>query len=553
MKLYRFWNTVAALCLLIGCHSTKVEESPNAEVPLLDGETAPGTTPFPGFPPIRLRQQLLEPDFLPQSLPSTDSNKKQNPKRYTITVQNNTSLREILRPILKDLELSLIIDADVNGRTPAIELRQVSLEQLLYAMLHPVNADYRKSGNFLHIFRRKSITKIFKINYLASVRSTEGTIVNSSTSGGEGRISSQVSTNFWKDVENGLNLLIPSSLGFNQPPIAVPRSSSRSTENNATLVSEPIRFVNRFVINRKSGVILVTASPKLLEEVSTYLHWVTESTLRQVQIRVQIAEVKLNSQNKFGIDWERISDQIASADVTLNQTSAGSLGTVVQDANVFTANFSSPKTNIILQALQTSGEVKILSSPILTTLNNEPAMFKSAQDRSFFSVTRTQNLQGDQIVENFNADVKVVTLGLSLRITPQIGDSGDVLIDVHPTITELARVAQAVDRDGNFLASSPDTDVRELNTVVRVAHGETAVIGGLIRDQASEREVGVPFLKDIPGLGTLFKSREDTIEKTELVLFMTPQVVSGNLVEEIDFGPNDLLQEKFPDLFGGSP
>ncbi|HJX16383.1 MAG TPA: type II and III secretion system protein, partial [Candidatus Deferrimicrobiaceae bacterium] len=130
-----------------------------------------------------------------------------------------------------------------------------------------------------------------------------------------------------------------------------------------------------------------------------------------------------------------------------------------------------------------------------------------------------------------------LTEGIILSVTPQIGRDGNIMLAIHPSITE--KVGEATAPDGN---TAPIVDVRETNTVVSVGDGQTVFIGGLMQERTQETIRSVPLLGDIPFLGLLFRSTDQQKKKTELVILITPRILRGGSTAEISAGEEDRLR-----------
>ena len=218
----------------------------------------------------------------------------------------------------------------------------------------------------------------------------------------------------------------------------------------------------------------------------------------------------------------------------------------------FQIGVTSTDFNALVNILSSQGEVNVLSSPRLATLNNQTAVLRSATDDVFF-VTETERVPGTS--GGFNSFTTVtprtVTVGVVLSITPQISSDGSVILHVRPTVSRSDETASITVGEGatSTTISVPILDVREADVIVRAEEGQVVVIGGLIDERTTDDEKKVPFLGDLPGIGRLFRQTVQKRDKTELVVLLRPSVMVGKRADEIS--ARDLARLK--KLKGSSP
>lgn len=272
------------------------------------------------------------------------------------------------------------------------------------------------------------------------------------------------------------------------------------------------------VAEEKTNSILITAPPQALPEVRRIIEKL-DQPLPQVYIHVVIADVTLTEETKLGIEWQWLNalDENSSIGTQFgffNETSGFKYALINND---FRAT---------LQALVTDMDVKVLSTPHITTLNNVEARITIGQEYPF--VESFQQVQG-QLNPIPQFDFKEIAI--TLTVTPHINlTSQAITLDVVQTINDIAGVVQ----QGGFI--QPIVAKREAESSVRVQHGQTIVLGGIMRDREEVEEKTVPLigdlLKNIPILGELFKAKRKKKERSELMVFMTPFIVMTE--EEVD-------------------
>ncbi|MGD2062166.1 MAG: pilus (MSHA type) biogenesis protein MshL [Nitrospirota bacterium] len=435
------------------------------------------------------------------------------PERFTLTV-SDADIADVLMVLAKDASFSVTLAPGVSGQVTA-DLKAVTLTEALDALLEPLGYAYSIDGERVHVFAPGAVTRTFYLDYL-NARRGGNTTLTISAGAGEGAgvggrasstISRSVDVDLWDEVAAGLQMVI--TMGGNGTPAQV-------------------------VINRQAGTILVTADGALMRRVEAYVDEIRRAIGRQVMIEAKIVEVQLSDGFKMGVDWAAIPGLAGGLTGNLTGGIADSLSlrpSLGQDLGgsntALRFGATSHDLTFLLDAIATQGQVRVLSSPRIAALNNQPAVIKVAQEQTFFSTERQTNIEGGVTQDNFSVDKEKFTIGIVLDILPRIASDGTVVMNVHPSITEF--VSEKVfppDATGDeVLANSPILDVREMDTVVRVRDGETLVIAGLMREEDHEQLRAVPVLGAIPFLGTMFRNTDQLRRTSELVIFLTPHVV----------------------------
>lgn len=313
------------------------------------------------------------------------------------------------------------------------------------------------------------------------------------------------------------------------------------------------------VVNRQAGLITVRAYPLEHQEIARFLEQLRVRSQRQVILEAKILEVELNDGAQFGIDWVAVHRGIgkdsmpplsgepngASTFLT-NPWKVGDdplkapITFITQGLNLSRATGVEQPFNLALRAhdfvgfvhvLQQQGEVRVLSSPRIATVNNQKAVIKVGSDEFFVTGINPGTVVGsgsDRVVNPSTLAIESMFTGISLDVTPQIGEGGMITLHIHPLVTEVQDKMKNYTIDGNR-QSLPlaFTQTRETDSIVRVHNGEVAVIGGLMKNRSKEQTDRLPWLGDIPLLGGLFGHETKQWEKSELVILLRPVVVDG--------------------------
>ena len=218
-----------------------------------------------------------------------------------------------------------------------------------------------------------------------------------------------------------------------------------------------------------------------------------------------------------GVDWNLVFEDIG---LGLGQA-VGASG-----INVFQAAISRGNFNAVLGAFANQGEVNVLSSPSVVTLNNQMALLSVGTQEVFFTTQTVFNGQGN-LAQTITTP-GTVTNGVILSVTPFVEADGWVTMSIQPAISNLAGFETSPNGD-----RFPRMDVRVSDHVIRVPEGETIFIGGLLEDVTSDDETKTPVLGDIPILGNLFKRKDLESRKADLVVMITPTVLNEDRIYEL--------------------
>jgi general secretion pathway protein D len=293
------------------------------------------------------------------------------------------------------------------------------------------------------------------------------------------------------------------------------------------------------IANRESGVLFVRATAKQHERVQEFIDQVMAGAKRQVLIEATVAEVQLRNEYQRGIEWQRLRPGGVLSGGTgngleLRQPSVGAPAGF--NLNPFLIGFQRDSFSLTLRLLEQFGDVRVLSSPKLSVLNNQTAILRVTRDIIYFTITpSTQPITfaaggaGVALQASFTTTPNVAAEGFMMAVLPQINDSDSVVLNVRPTIRR--QVGSA--RDPNPALSAPGAtqndiplfETREFDSILRLQSGEAAVLAGLMQEQVENTDTGIPGLRSIPFIGEALSSRANLTRKTELVIFLRATVI----------------------------
>jgi MSHA type pilus biogenesis protein MshL len=311
----------------------------------------------------------------------------------------------------------------------------------------------------------------------------------------------------------------PVAAGQAAPGPAAPQQPSTTYQEAASVIA-----------NRESGVLYVRATSKQQEKVQEFLDQVMAGAKRQVLIEATVAEVQLRNEYQRGIEWQRVPSG------TLRFQQPAIAPPTGFNPNPFLIGYTSNNFSITLKLLEQFGDVKVLSSPKLSVMNNQTAILRVTRDIIYFTITpSTQPITfagsgagGVTVNASFTTTPNIAAEGFMMAVLPQINDTDGVVLNVRPTIRR--QVGSARDPNPALQGQATQNDIplfetREFDSILRLQSGETAVLAGLMQDQVENTDTGIPGLRSIPIIGEALSSRSDLTRKTELVIFLRASVI----------------------------
>jgi MSHA biogenesis protein MshL len=289
---------------------------------------------------------------------------------------------------------------------------------------------------------------------------------------------------------------------------------------------------------------VVRAMPGELRDVENFLNSAQTNLQRQVLIEAKVLEVQLNDTHQAGVNWAALHDGTSTdvfgsqfeivdgtsevVDSSGNFISSGATSTrsLPGFGNIFAIGAASDDFAVLIRLLDQQGKVNVLSSPRVSTVNNQKAVIKVGSDEFFVTEISATTTTGTATTTTPQIVLTPFFSGIALDVTPQIDDKQDVILHIHPAISEVKDQVKDITFAGQDqslpLAFST---VRESDSIVRAKNGQVIVIGGLMQNRVTEIEAGVPGVSKIPLLGRLFKQTQKVDQRSELVILLKPIVI----------------------------
>ena len=527
----------AGLLLVTGC-ATPSSKNQTADAIQREMSQAAQDSAQPGKSADAVNNALLPP--LTVGLPSVGN--KPLETKFDMTV-NNTPVNQVFMAIVSGTRYSMLLHPDVSGNI-SLNLKDVTVFEALEAIRELYGYEYKVDATRIYIQPISLQTRIFQVNYLTGQRRGEsslrvsggsvgdvpagstGTTTTSSTTGGARPDSSKVtmssSADFWDELSKSLTAIIGSDKG-------------RSV-----------------VISPMSGVIVVRAMPEELRNVAAYLKASQISIERQVILEAKIIEVQLNDGFQSGVNWAAFRNSPNSA-ASLGQIGGGGtlapsvagvpvaisgggalastpgadlVSAATAGGSLFGLAFQTSNFAALLSFLESQGNVHVLSSPRIATLNGQKAVLKVGTDEFFVTNVSSTTTTGTATTSTPSVTLQPFFSGIALDVTPRIDENNEIILHVHPSVSLVSTVNKTVDTGAGGTLNLPlaSSSISETDSIVRARDGQIVAIGGLMRSATFDDRSGLPGLSKNP----LFGQTSKRSEKRELVILLKPTVVDND-------------------------
>ncbi|MFI4956261.1 MAG: pilus (MSHA type) biogenesis protein MshL [Gammaproteobacteria bacterium] len=451
-------------------------------------------------------------------------------QRFDVSV-NNVDAKTFFMGLVEGTNYNMFIGPDVKGNI-TMNLKNVNIDAALQAAHDVYGYDYLETQYGYHISAPGLSSHMFTLNYPDIKRKSESQILVSS---------GQITQDFNPNATPPGSPLLGSPTTPMQPTNVATPAAKIETKTESDFWTELAVSLQVFikgkegrqiVINPQAGLLIVTANNKELEQIADYLDALQKTMVRQVILEAKILEVALNDSFQAGIDWKLLG-------VSQNGTQALTIPDSIEASEMldnFTQIFTLKATggsqfNIMIDLLTTQGNVQVLSSPHIATLNHQKAVIKVGYDEFYVTDVTTINTPNGVSGNQLTQDVQLTPFfsGIALDVTPQINSDGNVILHIHPIVSRVSdKEKTIIITGGNQILPTALSVIRESDSIVEAKNGQVIVIGGLMEESLDEEIGATPGLRKIPFLGSLFRKTEQISHKTELVILLKATYVDNN-------------------------
>jgi len=477
---------------------------------------------------------------------------------YTVVV-SEVSAKDLLFSMARDAQINLDIHDDIEG-TVTLNAIDQTLPQILERISQQTDIRYKLEDNTLRVRADLPYLQNYVVDYVNISRESKGIIRVATNIGstGQGSIGQTQSgsrkqnennssltevlltsdNKFWQSLtENIIEILYDPEQINSQNETSSSTPESNKKENNSNVI-----------VNRETGLVMVRATYRQHKEIQNFIDNVLNISKRQVMIEATIAEIKLSDRYQAGVDWSVVAKDPSSGLNLLTNLAGSNLAQPPFSSLTLNDSINGNQVSLTLKSLEQFGDVQVLSSPKVMAINNQPAILKVVDNVVYFEMNVDTSISETQSLTTFETEIKTVPVGFVMSVTPFINEHEAVTLNIRPTIS---RVIDSVEdpnpafKDAEVISEVPVIQIREIESILTINSGDTAVIGGLMQDTVNDKETGVPILSSIPIIGALFRYDDDFREKSELIIFIRPVVIhhaslSGDLSEYQKFLPKPL-------------
>ncbi len=489
-------------------------------------------------PPAEIQDALLPPINI--NVPAVPTVAAE--PRFDVRVRR-VPARDFFLGLVEGTPHNMVVHPEVGGHI-SLDLKGVTVGEVMATVREVYGYDYQHTASGYLVLPNTMRSEIFQVNYLDVVRNGNSTMTAAATGVSDAGVNDGDTTDNTADTSfSSRNTSSVTTL------TAADFWSGLSTTLRQIVGSGEGRSVS---VNPQSGVVVVRAMPNELRDVARFIDAIQQSVQRQVIIEARVLEVELSDAFQSGINWA-VLGSYDGTDLSAAQIGGGTFnGGAPVPPGTIDLTPSSPATvtgsaltsssfggmlalaagnadfSAFIEMLKTQGDVHVLSSPRVSTVNNQKAVIKVGSDEFFVTDITSNTTTGTATSQNVSVELTPFFSGVSLDVTPQISADGSVILHVHPSVSQVLEQRKDISTtDSSMSVPLARSTVRESDSIIRAANGQLVVIGGLMQTTNREENSQVPLLGDIPVVGELFRHRNYSKVKSELVILLKPVVVDG--------------------------
>lgn len=457
-------------------------------------------------------------------------------KTVSIDVENADIVAVLKMVVAQQDDLNIVISDNVVGNV-TVQLDNVTLEQALDAILKMNNYTYEMDDNIIHIMSYQDVqheerfakkqTKVFSLQN-ADVLDIRRIILSMKTTRGRIELNARNNQIIVTDTPGKIKEIEKAIKELDQP-VEIHRYNILYADIE-DIQSKLLQIIPRerghVFVDKKNNAIVVKATPIILKDVDELIKgW--DFQPRQVLIESKMVKITLNDETKLGVEWEFKTggkEGNKFADIVTKLTTSAATGGFFTLGSLTAGEYSAT-----IEALKENKFAEVLSAPRVVVVDGEEARILVGSSEPYVVATT------DPISHLVIEEIKYIDVGIKLLVTPRIGEDNFITMKVHPEVSR-----------GEYVLNDQAVRVilTEADTTMMVKDGETAILGGLIDTEKSKEIDKVPLLGDIPLLGLLFRKNVDVEKKTELIIFITPRILTDEKRVSISKDEWDTFNER---------
>lgn len=504
-------------------------------------------------------------------------------KLVSITVTDDVPLKDVLIELARLADIDIEVDAGIAGGV-SFRAKDRPFNEVIERLANLAGLRYKMAGGVLRIERDMPYVEIYPIDFINIERSTtssvnistnvlSSSVGSSSSSGSSGdstggssgstskglntgsssSITASSNSDFWKQFEEGIKQILtyrPATLSTAQSPAAAPAAGAASASSGAGQGAMGDSERTFYILNRQGATLTVSGTQRQHDLLKQFLRQMETTASAQVLIEAKIVEVTLNQTYQSGIDWSKLGGSKIGFRSTFGAVSdPANIAVLNLKQNNLLTGLPGPQGNfnagldldLAVRLTEEFGTTRTLSSPRLHAINNQQAVLTFAENRVYFQITveretTTSTVQNTTLT--VNSEIKTVPIGIILMIQPSINlETNEVTLNVRPTLSRVtgsvsdpavAFLVAEAESDLDIESTVPVVEVRELDSILKLKSGQVMVIGGLMENNARNRDTGIPYAQTIPVLGEFFKGVDRNDATKELIIFIRATIVDSS-------------------------
>lgn len=441
---------------------------------------------------------------------------------------------DVLKMISKRTGFNIVANQSVKGRI-SIYLKNIEMLEALKIIVQAYGWAYVKDGEIIKVMSDKDFedkygyrfgdnfeTRVKQLIYVTSA-DVQAVLLQLKTAWGKIIADTKSNTIVLIDTPKKLDememLLKQLDMPIQTEVFSLSYATAEEVSNK--IIEILTAGIGKMKFDARSNRLIVSDTERKIEEIRQIVKAFDEKD-KQVNIEAKIIQVTLDDNHRMGIDWQAIVENYNNVDLTGD---FDVLGSTDKRGKLSIGTISEDNYSVVLEALDTVGITDLLSSPHIATVNNKEAKILVGSTEPYVTTTTTTPSSGPTTTAE---TVNFIEVGVKLYVTPVIHEDNFISLKIKPEVSSVVRSLQTSNNN-----TIPVVGTTQAETTVNVKDGVTIVIGGLMEEKKTRTTNKIPLLGDIPVIRHAFSNESDRVVKSEIVVFLTPRIMTGDLVEDV--------------------